>query len=89
MLIVRAADAAPDATTDRPSGAVLTRISAGSPASAAGLQVGDLVVRIDEQPVTDASDLVLALRSCEPGQDVVVQIHRADERLPVSVRLGG
>jgi S1-C subfamily serine protease len=82
---VRAADATDDSTP----GAVLTRISAGSPASAAGLQVGDRVVAVDEQPVADASDLVLALRSCDPGQAVVVEIDRAGVRLPVPVRLGG
>lgn len=82
---VRAGDAAPDATP----GAVLTRVSAGSPAAAAGLQVGDLVVGVDELTVTDASDLVLALRTCEPGQSVLVHIERSGERLPVPVRLGG
>lgn len=82
---VRAGDAAPEGAR----GAVLTRVSAGSPAATAGLQVGDLVVGVDELTVADASDLVLALRTCEPGQSVVVHVERSGERVPVPVRLGG
>lgn len=86
---VRAADASSEASADATRGAVITRVSAGSPAAAAGLQAGDLVVGVDELTVADASDLVLALRTCEPGQAVVVHVERSGERVPVRVRLGG
>jgi putative serine protease PepD len=88
---VRASDASttPAALDDPPGGAVLTRVSAGSPAAAAGLRSGDVVVQVDAQVVRDASDLVLALRSCDPGQEVSIEVRREGQPLTVEAKLAG
>jgi putative serine protease PepD len=85
---VRAADA--PAESDEPSGgALVMRVSAGSPAASAGLRSGDVVVRVDDHDVADASDLVMALRSCEPGQRVTVHLRRGGEPIVVEAQLAG
>jgi len=60
----------------------------GGPADRAGLQPGDVIVAIDGKPVTDSSELIVAIRSRSPGDTVTLTVRRdADER-PIEVTLG-
>lgn len=88
---VRAIDLTPSAAAliEVDGGAQLTSVQAGSPASAAGLRKGDVIVGVDDDPVRDASDLVVALRRWKPGEDVVVQWRRGTEAGETTVTLGG
>ena len=62
-----------DGTQD---GAV-TGVAAGSPAAAAGIAVGDVVVRVDDRPTSPTPDEVLAQRGFGArGQDLHVKIRR-------------
>jgi putative serine protease PepD len=61
-------------------GAKLVTVSDGSPASQAGLQPGDIVLGIDARFVTSSSDLVVALRSHEPGDAVAISYRRGNEQ---------
>ncbi|MGQ9660425.1 MAG: ChaN family lipoprotein [Thermochromatium sp.] len=63
-----------------------------SGAKAAGLQVGDRLVRVGGQPIASYADIRLALLDAEPGQRVEVEAIRArrfggDERLRMMVEL--
>lgn len=88
---VRAVDLSPAAAElmSVKGGAQLTSVQAGSPAAAAGLRKGDVVTGVDDQPVGDASDLVVALREWKPGEQVVVEWHRGTEQGETDVTLGG
>jgi hypothetical protein len=54
------------------AGALIVNVSPGSPAAAAGLQPGDVITAIDNQPVQTPTELTSALAGLHAGQ--VVQI---------------
>jgi putative serine protease PepD len=61
-------------------GASVTKVADGSPASAAGLQDGDVITAVGGTPVTSMSDLVVGLRAHDPGDTVEVEYWRDGER---------
>ena len=68
-------------------GAAIEDVVPDSPAAASDLRVGDIVVRVDDEPVHTMSELIAALRRHEPGDEVVLGLHRGDEMLEVTVAL--
>ncbi|HSK23696.1 MAG TPA: trypsin-like peptidase domain-containing protein [Egicoccus sp.] len=68
-------------------GAVLAQVPDG-PAADAGLQPGDIVVRLDEHEVTTMADLAGRIRQYRPGDDVEVTFLRNGEEDTVTVTLG-
>ncbi len=69
-------------------GAVVSHVDPRGPAAAAGLQMGDVVVRIDTVKVQTTSDLQNALASIDPGATARVAVIRYGERLTIPVKLG-
>jgi membrane protease YdiL (CAAX protease family) len=65
-------------------GVLLKDVVPGSAADTAGLRVGDLIVRLDGEPVADFASLTRAVRNKQVGQNVVIefiregQTHRVD-----------
>ncbi|MGA7981643.1 MAG: ChaN family lipoprotein [Chromatiaceae bacterium] len=64
----------------------------GSGAKAAGIEVGDRIVRIGDEPIESYSDIRIALLDGRPGEKIKVQVLRehmiaADERLTFDVDL--
>jgi serine protease Do len=68
-------------------GVYLETVSDGSPAQRAGLQVGDLVVALDGQPVRDQEDLFRIIGTRLAGNSVRVDVVRAGARGGHDVRL--
>jgi putative serine protease PepD len=60
----------------------------GGPADRAGLQPGDVIVAIDDKPVADSSELIVAIRSRSPGDTVNLTVHRGSDEESVKVTLG-
>jgi len=58
-----------------------------SPAAAAGLQEGDILVRIDEAPIADLQGYAGVLRTLEVGQTVALTILRQGVEMTVSATL--
>lgn len=87
---VRAVDLDPTRATllGVDSGARLTEITPDSPAAAAGLESGDVIVAIDDERITDASALVNALAHQEPGARATVTVRRGDGDQTIPVTLG-
>ena len=52
------------------------------------LQVKDIVIVADGQPVTTANDLVVLVQAHRPGETVDLKVVRGDEELPLAVPLG-
>ncbi|WP_440996704.1 S41 family peptidase [Arhodomonas sp. SL1] len=60
----------------------------GTPADEAGIQAGDLIIRIDGQPAKDLSlDEAVHLMRGEPGTDITLSIMREDRDQPLEVTI--
>jgi S1-C subfamily serine protease len=71
------------------TGVVIRDVVPGSPAAAAGLRPGDVIVRVGETPIEDRADLEYALSTqYKPGDTVAVTVMRDGREQTVQVRLG-
>ena len=70
------------------TGALIAAVSAGSPASSAGLRAGDVVTAVDGQKVTGSSDLVAAIAQRDPGDRLALTVRRGGRTLTVNPTLG-
>lgn len=71
-----------------PNGLHITYITPDSPADQAGLAVGDILLRVDNIPVTSTDELNSALNSYAPGDEVTLTVYRSGKEYSVSVTLG-
>jgi S1-C subfamily serine protease len=67
--------------TDGGSGALITEVSADSPAEAAGIEVGDVVVAADGRAIDGQGGLIARIRDSEPGAEFTLTILRDGERV--------
>lgn len=74
--------------TDGTHGARLTRVVENSPASAAGLQDGDLVVAIDGVALSGIEQLAAKVQLTQPGTSIAVDVVRDGETRTFTVILG-
>lgn len=73
--------------TEKGDGARVMAITAGSPASDSKLRVGDVITEVDGKPITGAIDVVVAVRSHQPGEKVKLTVRRNGRLLTFSVGL--
>lgn len=64
---------------------VIQDVLKGSPAEAAGLQVGDIVLSMDGQQIREVQDIILHLRSKKLGGSCDIEISREGKRMPVHI----
>jgi aminopeptidase YwaD len=62
-------------------------ITDGSPAARAGLQPGDVILRLGDQPVASLQDYSTVLRTLKPGDTVTVVVRRGEKELRLEVTL--
>ncbi|HXN15454.1 MAG TPA: DegQ family serine endoprotease [Usitatibacter sp.] len=60
----------------RAQGAAVSNVEEGSPAAKAGLEVGDVIIKIDGRPVEGSADLSRAIRGLKPGSKVKLDVWR-------------
>ena len=77
-----------DERTDGGVGAVIRDVNVGTPAEAAGLKAGDVVVAVDGATVEGAAGLIAAIRDLEPGDSTTITVQRGGERLDFVAELG-
>ena len=70
------------------SGVLIAGVLQNGPAAKAGLQPGDVVVKVAERPVRAASDLFAAVASLEPGKSAPVVVQRGKQQLTLTVEVG-
>ena len=68
-------------------GALIAEIVVGSPAEAAGLRVGDVIIRFGGKEISNVADLVQAIRISEIGEDVEIVFVRGEDTKTTSARL--
>lgn len=70
------------------TGAYVAAVSDGSGAASAGLQVGDIITKFDGTSVESASDLMLDVRTKNPGDKVTLEVNRNGATQEMEVTLG-
>jgi serine protease Do len=79
---------AQQAGTSQSTALLIVSVEPGSPAEKAGILIGDLLVAIGGQPVTDVETLRAQLGADQLGQPVALKLLRGGEPVEVSVLLG-
>ncbi len=69
-------------------GVLLQGVRAGSPADAAGVRGGDVIIGMGDGSIDDLYEFTYALRERKPGDRVVVRVLRAGEELRLEAVLG-
>ena len=71
-----------------PTGALVGSVEADKPAARAGLKRGDIILKVNGQPVSSANDLRLRISQTAPGSSVDLTIWRDSKTQDVKVQLG-
>ena len=69
------------------SGALVTQVDSDSPASRAGLKVGDVVKKMNDTEITDATQFQVAVQEQQVGNKVNMEIVRDGQHINVPVTL--
>ena len=69
-------------------GALIRRVRGGSPAQAADLRNGDVILAVDGAPVGSSHDLRELIEASPPGHSVTLTILRAGQTIELTVTLG-
>ena len=73
---------------DAPAGPTVTALIAGGPAASAGMQIGDVVERVDKHEVDSMVDVMALVRHDKPGQRIVIELRRGSHEVAVTATLG-
>jgi len=73
---------------DGSPGLLLSDVRPDSPAEAAGLQRGDIIVQIGDMEIASVQDYMVVLSEAEPGDTVPVVVIRDGERIELQVTFG-
>ena len=70
------------------AGTRVEQVSPGGPAEAAGLQDGDVIVEFDGKAVSDSTQLIVDIRSMQPGDEVSITVQRGGSTEDLTITLG-
>lgn len=71
-----------------PSGLVVLETQPGSPAEAGGLKAGDIIIRVNGEPVLDGAYSTNLVADLEPGTQVQLQVLRGVTPLTITTTVG-
>ena len=74
-------------TGSRRNGAEIVKVPSDTPADRAGLENGDIVVAVDDKPVSDGIGLIVAIRSHQPGETIRLTVRRGGEVRTLKITL--
>ena len=67
------------------AGAAVSNVEEGSPAAKAGLEVGDVILKIDGRTVEGSADLSRTIRALKPGSKITLGVWRGGKSRDVAV----
>ncbi len=70
------------------AGAVITEVVDGGAAAKAGLQAGDVVVKVNGKTVNTSDDLRAAIQAAKPGDKMTVVVNRGGTEQTIDVTVG-
>ena len=73
---------------DANQGAVVVDVQEGTGAAEAGVEPGDIIVEVNDEPLATMSELVTLVRDHDPGEEMDLTIVRNGERIELTVTLG-
>lgn len=73
---------------DSVAGMIITSIVTGSAAEQGGLQVEDVILKIDNDKITTNDEFINAIRKRKPGEILTFYVLREEDELSIKVRLG-
>jgi len=73
---------------ERPAGALVAQVVEGGPALRGGIQVGDVILAVNGQPVVVSADLPHLIGNLKPGTRVNLDIVRAGKRRVLELAIG-
>jgi serine protease Do len=72
----------------QPEGALVSSVEKGGPAERAGIEPGDVILKLDGTPLKDSSELPVQIAGLAPGTTVNLEIWRNHATRDISVKLG-
>jgi len=73
---------------EQAAGLLVVNVESGSPAESGGLIVGDILARIDDQPVADHDELFARLSGDAVGKTLPVEILRGGQPQTLKIKIG-
>jgi len=73
---------------ESPEGALVSNVERGGPADKAGLKSGDVVRKLNGQPIVASGDLPAMLSLAKPGDKVTLDVWRDGKIVQIDARLG-
>ncbi len=73
---------------ERKEGALIAEVADGSPAQKAGLEHGDLIIKLEETPISSTDELQRRVLSYTIDQEITVTVKRDGDRRQFIVKLG-
>ncbi|MFZ1892348.1 MAG: trypsin-like peptidase domain-containing protein [Formosimonas sp.] len=70
------------------SGVVIASVRAEGPAEAAGLMVGDVLVQVNENKVTDTATMLSEIADLDPGATAVLKVIRKGQEMNLNIVIG-
>ena len=71
----------------RSSGLLIAEVAPNSPAAAAGLQRGDIIVKVNGEEIADSAGLAALIRDMRPGDEVELVVDRNGAEQTITVTL--
>jgi serine protease Do len=72
----------------QPQGALVSSVEKGGPAERAGIESGDVILKLNGQPLKDSNELPVQIAAVTPGTGVNLEIWRNHATREVTVKLG-
>ncbi|MCA9283043.1 MAG: DegQ family serine endoprotease [Phycisphaerales bacterium] len=69
-------------------GALIADVQSDTPAAKAGIESGDIIVRVDKREITSSRDLINTIASHNPGEKVTLLVNRGGSTKNIEVKLG-
>jgi len=74
--------------TDKDEGVVVQEVLVNSPAAKAGLRIGDVVLKIQGQPIKNVEQFLDGVAARKPGEKISVQVRRDGKEQTLDATLG-